>query len=68
VDLPLGGGKDEDDMPLSDEDLDKIAKRVWAYLVPVYDENSDDDEKPARVILGQTHNRAGDARRAANES
>jgi hypothetical protein len=67
VDLPLGG-KDEDDMPLSDEDLDKIAKRVWAHMIPVYDEEADDSERAARVMLGQTHNRAGDARKAASKA
>lgn len=68
VDLPLNG-KDDDDMPLSDKDIQKIADAVWAHNVPVYDKDAKDGEKrDAKVMLGQTHNRAGQARDAARRA
>ena len=59
VDLPLGGGGD-DDMPLNQDDIDKIAKAVWNFGLAVYD-TEEDEKKPAKVIVSQTHTRAGKA-------
>ena len=68
--LPLAGTpEEEDDMPLTKEDIDKIAQAVWAYMVPVYGDNvPEGEEQKARVTLAQTHNRAGEARYYANEA
>lgn len=38
---------------------------VWDVTVPEYDENSKADQRRARVLLAQAHNRAGDARELA---
>lgn len=67
VDLPLAGK--DDDMALSDGDIRKIADAVWDHLNPIYDENEPEGtKKPARVVLGQAHNRAGDARHYAKKA
>ena len=57
----------DDDMPLSKEDIERIAAAVWAYGTPVY-EGEEGEKKAARVVLGQTHNRAGDARDYAKKA
>jgi hypothetical protein len=68
VDLPLGNEGD-DDMPLSDSDLDKIAQRVWNFQVAVYDDDAKEGEtQKAKVTLSQTHNRAGEARKFAQQA
>lgn len=61
VDLPLSKDDEDNDMPLNDEDLDKIAKRVWNFMI----EASGDDEGRelhAQQMLKETHRRAGEAR------
>lgn len=70
VDLPLGAtGEDDDDMPLTDQDIKKIADAVWDHLNPIYDDDvPEGTKKPARVVLGQAHNRAGDAREWAKKA
>jgi len=42
---------EEPDMPLTDDDVDRIAKAVWARLVSVPDK----DPQPAQWVLGQTY-------------
>lgn len=54
----------EDDMPLTNEDLDKIAARVWNFLV----DNKDTDDKAndtmhAKAMLSATHEAARQAKR-----
>lgn len=41
---------------------------LWDFPVPEYDENTKADNRRARVLLAQAHNRAGDARRLANQN
>jgi len=52
VNLPIG--KDDDD-------IRKIAREVWEFGLAVYDTEDPDDKKPAKVIVSQTHTRAGKA-------
>lgn len=67
VDLPLGGSSGEDeDMPLTEDEIQRIAKAVWAHMVPNYDDSDDKEEQKAAVMLGQTHARAGRAARQTN--
>jgi hypothetical protein len=47
----------EDDMPLTDEDLDKIATKVWAKEL-----GSSDNRRPARALLLQSANAAASTR------
>lgn len=57
---------EEEDMPLTAEEIAKIADAVWSHQNPVYDEE-EGATKPARIVLGQTHKRAGEARDAAQD-
>ena len=50
----------DEDMPLTDDEIQKIAKAVWNYGLAVYDTDAD-DTKAAKVIVSQTHARAGKA-------
>jgi hypothetical protein len=72
VRLPIGPDTGEteevDDMPLTDAEIQKIAKAVWKYAITNYDEHDTHEENRAEVMLAQTHARAGDARRAANKA
>lgn len=51
---------EDDDMPLTDEDLDKIAKRVWNFMIT----SASDETRTihAQQMLKETHKRAGEAR------
>jgi hypothetical protein len=52
-DLPvwnLPGGLEEDDMPLSDEDVDRVARAVWAFHIETTN-NPDIEARPARWLL-----------------
>jgi len=51
---------EDEDMPLTDDDVERIAKKVWNMAIP---ESSDQkaDEKPAKVYLRQAWARAGKA-------
>lgn len=49
----------EDDMPTPTD--------LWDHPIPIYDGEKGEKRK-ARVVLSQTHNRAGDAREAAREA
>lgn len=61
VDLPLG--EEGEDMPLSDDDAEKVARKVWNFMVTNVDDGDDAKEQHAKVMLAQTHARAGKAAR-----
>lgn len=44
-----------DDMPLSDEDIDKIAEAVWAKVIDTTGKDADIDPQPARFWLQRTY-------------
>jgi hypothetical protein len=52
---------EDEDMPLTDEEIAKIAQAVWQFQLAVYDTSDPDDTKMAKVIVSQTHTRAGKA-------
>jgi hypothetical protein len=57
VDLPLDtGGEGEEDMPLTSDEIDKIAARVWSYIIAT--RGDEPREIKARDMLAETHNRA----------
>lgn len=58
VTLPIEG---DDDMALTQDDLNKIAKAVWEFGLAIYDTEDPDDKKMAKVVVSQTHARAGKA-------
>lgn len=53
------GDKGGDDVPLTDDEIERIARKVWAFQIP--EEGDSKEEKPAKVYLRQTWNRAGRA-------
>ena len=46
-------GTGEDDMPLNDEDLRKIAEKVWAYIVEMNPDDPTVKDRPAWWLLRQ---------------
>jgi len=58
----LHGPEEDDDMPLSKEDIEKIATAVWQMQLADLDDPKKKNKVRAGVLLSQTHNRAGDAR------
>jgi hypothetical protein len=62
VTIPHGdSGGDDEDMPLTEKEIEKIAQAVWQFQLAVYDTEDPDDTKMAKVIVSQTHSRAGKA-------
>lgn len=53
--------------PIGDDDMPTPAD-FWNHPVAEYDDTTKHDERPARVLLAQAHNRAGDARTYAREA
>jgi hypothetical protein len=49
-----GGGESEDDM--TDEDIDRIAARVWGFMIDTTTGDGTDDQEPARLLLDRTYN------------
>lgn len=56
VHVMRGHLEEEDDMPLTDDDLEKIAKRVWGFLIETRGDEPRDIK--ARDMLAETHNRS----------
>jgi hypothetical protein len=53
IDLPLGGSGDEDDMPLSNDDVEKVADAVWTKLLTG---QPDGNDRYAWATLVNTYN------------
>jgi hypothetical protein len=67
IDSPATAGIEGEDMPLTTEDLDKIATRVWAHMIQPQDENGNyvTGAFPARGFLSSVAAQAQAAKTAA---
>jgi hypothetical protein len=67
VNARMNNDEEDDDMPLSDEDIDKIAKKVWSYTVTYAKQTNDPKDpedsvkEPAHQVLGAAASYAGRA-------
>ena len=48
-----------EEMPLTDDDVAKIARAVWAFKIAELDPETEPTEKAAGMVTAQTHNRVG---------